>query len=179
MSIDPSPAPRLAGVHHLKLPVSDLDLSQRWYQSRLGYSVVQEFAEEGIVRGVVMEHPDGGPSFALRLDPARANAAAGFDYFSIGVPDKNAIEQLAQRLTAQGEEHAGVHFASVGWILPMLHDPDGHEIRFYTVEHHTETTLDQVRTVNDVVETEAQRIHEAEERLGAAQSTPPTKESRP
>ncbi len=178
MSIDTSPVPRLAGVHHLKLPVSDLERSQRWYASRLGYSVVQEFAEEGIVRGVVMEHPDGGPSFALRLDPARASAAAGFDYFSIGVPDKDTIEQLAQNLTAQGEQHAGVHFASVGWILPMLHDPDGHEIRFYTVERHTESDPGQVRTVNDVVETEDQRIQEAEARLSDAQSPPTLKESR-
>jgi hypothetical protein len=28
--------------------------------------------------------------------------------------------------------------ASTGWILPLLHDPDGHEVRFYTVAHHTE-----------------------------------------
>jgi hypothetical protein len=31
-----------------------------------------------------------------------------------------------------------VHFASIGWILPLLHDPDGHEVRFYTIEHHTD-----------------------------------------
>ncbi len=44
----------------------------------------------------------------------------------------------SERLTALGEEHAGVHLASLGWILRMLHDPDGHEVRFYTVDHHTE-----------------------------------------
>ncbi len=177
MNIDTASVPRLAGVHHLKLPVSDLDRSQRWYESRLGYTVVQQFVEEGVLRGVVMEHPAGGPSFALRLDPARARAAAGFDYFSIGVPDKDTIELIAQRLTTQGEHHAGVHFASVGWILPMLHDPDGHEIRFYTVQHHTEAPVNHVRVVNDPVETEDQRIHETETRTRTNQPHPTLKES--
>ena len=150
-------APRLAGVHHLKLPVSDLDRSRRWYESRLGYTLVQEFREEGRLMGLVMAHPDGGPSFALRLDAARAQAAAGFDYFSIGVPDKESILLLAARLTALGEEHAGVHFATIGWVLPMLHDPDGHEVRFYTVQHHTRPEVDDVLVVEDPVGTEAER----------------------
>ncbi len=70
----------------------------------------------------------------------RAAAAAGFDYFSIGVADKAAIEDLANRLTALGESHAGVHFASIGWILPDPKDPDEHEVRFYTVAQHTEVS---------------------------------------
>jgi hypothetical protein len=54
------------------------------------------------------------------------------------VPGQAAIDERAARLTAQGEDHGGVHFASIGWILPLLHDPDGHEVRFYTIEHHTD-----------------------------------------
>ena len=132
--------PVLAGVHHLKLPVSDLTRSAEWYQSRLGYRVAAEFAEQGTLMGYAMVHPAGGPDLALRLDPDRARAAAGFDYFSIGVPDREALDALAVRLTGLGEEHAGVHWASIGWILPLLHDPDGHEVRFYTMEHHCSWT---------------------------------------
>ncbi|GAA1808111.1 hypothetical protein [Actinomadura chokoriensis] len=61
----------------------------------------------------------------------------GFDHFAIGVPGKAELEGLAARLTALGDEHAGVHFATIGWILPGTHDPDGHEVRFYTTDHHT------------------------------------------
>src|SRR5262249_61492262 len=93
-------------------------------ESRLGYRAVIEFAEQGMLTGIGMRHPNGGPEFALRLDPARAEAAAGFDYFAIGVPSREALEALAARLTALGEPHAGVHFATIGWILPELHDPD-------------------------------------------------------
>ena len=80
--------PTLAGVHHLKLPVSDLDRSIAWYASRLGYQVVVEFRKHGRRAGVSMAHPAGGPWLGLVLDPERARAAAGFDYFSIGVPDR-------------------------------------------------------------------------------------------
>ena len=130
--------PHLAGVHHLKLPVRDLARSREWYTSRLGYEVELEFVEDGKLMGLAMRHPNGGPDFGLRLDPERAEAAAGFDYFSIGVPDKESIEALAARMTELGEEHAGVHRATAGWIMPLLHDPDGHEVRFYTIAHHTE-----------------------------------------
>jgi catechol 2,3-dioxygenase-like lactoylglutathione lyase family enzyme len=142
-------APVLAGIHHLKLPVTDLARSWEWYHSRLGYQVQMEMVEQGQLMGLALRHPNGGPPLGLRLDPDRARAAAGFDYFAIGVPDKEAIDQLATRLTALGEEHAGVHWASIGWILPYLHDPDGHEIRFYTHQHHTEPEPGQVTTIND------------------------------
>ena len=130
--------PTLAGVHHLKLPVADLDRSIAWYGACLGYQVVIEFRSGGRRSGVTMTHPDGGPWLGLVLDPDRARAAAGFDYFSIGVPDRVALESLAAHLTALGQPHAGVHFATVGWILPMLHDPDGHEVRFYSMEAHAD-----------------------------------------
>jgi catechol 2,3-dioxygenase-like lactoylglutathione lyase family enzyme len=130
--------PELAGVHHLKLPVSDLGRSRAWYESRLGYVTYLEFKEGGALMGIAMRHPEGGPDLGLRLAPEKAAAAAGFDYFSIGVPDRERIERLAEHLTELGEVHAGVHGDAIGWILPLLHDPDGHEVRFYTMDSHRE-----------------------------------------
>ena len=129
-------APELAGIHHVKLPVRELATTQAWYESRLGYRPELEFVEDGVLMGITMLHPNGGPHLAFRLNPELAAAAAGFDYFSIGVPTKEAMDALAARLDELGEQHAGVHFATIGWILPGLHDPDGHEVRFYTMEHH-------------------------------------------
>ena len=129
---------KLAGIHHVKLPVSDLERSREWYASRLGYEVQIRFVESGKLMGLAMTHPAGGPDFGLRLDPERAARSAGFDYFSIGVPDRDAIDAIAAHLTELGEEHAGVHWATIGWILPMLHDPDGHEVRFYTIAQHSQ-----------------------------------------
>jgi len=35
-----------------------------------------------------------------------------------------------------------------GSILPYLHDPDGHELRFYTIEEHTAYQPDQPMKVD-------------------------------
>ena len=161
-------APQLDGIHHVKLPVRDLARSRAWYESRLGYQTEAEFVEQGKLMGIAMRHPNGGPEFALRLDPARAEAAAGFDYFAIGVPSKEAMEDLAARLTSLGEQHAGVHYATIGWILPLLHDPDGHEVRFYTTVHHSEPPSEGVMRVEDPRE-RAEAI-EAAQAAGAAQA---------
>ena len=163
--MDMQDAPQLAGVHHVKLPVTDLARSREWYHTRLGYRVQIQFFEQGRVMGYVLEHPNGGPPLGLRLNPERARAAAGFDYFVIGVPDKETIEQLAARLTAMGEQHAGVRLATIGWILPHLHDPDGHEIRFYTYQQRTGLDPHAVTTINDPRESAERR-----EQVAAASS---------
>lgn len=156
------PAPRLAGVHHLKLPVRDLERSFAWYHRTLGYERNIEFVEHGKLMGIGMSHPAGGPGLTLRRDPRRAETASGFDYFVIGVPDKASLEALAARLDAQGAAYGGVHRASFGWILPDLHDPDGHEVRFYTWEHHTAVPeVGEFATITDPRETALRR--EAEE----------------
>jgi catechol 2,3-dioxygenase-like lactoylglutathione lyase family enzyme len=134
--VETDPVP-LAGVHHLKLPVRDLARSAAWYSRTLGYRRSAEFWEGDTLMGIGMDHPAGGPHIALRLDPGRAAAAAGFDYLAIGVPDRAGLNALADRLDSLGEAHGGVHSAMTGWVLPYLHDPDGHEVRLYTVEQHT------------------------------------------
>jgi catechol 2,3-dioxygenase-like lactoylglutathione lyase family enzyme len=159
-AISGAAAPILDGIHHLKLPVTDLARSLEWYRSRLGYQVKVEFVEEGTLMGVGLAHPAGGPDLGLRLDPDRARAAAGFDYFAIGVPDKAAIDRLACRLDELGQAHAGVHRASLGWILPEVPDPDGHALRFYTMEHHTDVAPGEVATIHDPRETADRRERE-------------------
>ena len=161
-------APVLAGIHHLKLPVTDLARSLEWYRSRLGYQVQVEFIEQGTLMGYALAHPAGGPYLSLRLDPDRARAAAGFDYFAIGVSDKAAMDLLARRLNELGQAHAGVHRASMGWILPEVLDPDGHTLRFYTMEHHTDAPPGEVTAIRDPRETAGRLEREEAERVASA-----------
>lgn len=149
--------PSLDGVHHLKLPVADLDRTAQWYSSRLGYRPMIRFTKDGRDTGLVMVHDAGGPMMSFVRDPGRAKRAAGFDYFSIGVRDKTTLDALAARLEALGEPHAGVHFATIGWILPDTHDPDGHEVRFYANDHHSNPADREVIVVEDPIGTEEQR----------------------
>jgi hypothetical protein len=39
----------------------------------------------------------------------------------------------------------------------LLHDPDGHEVRFYTITHHTDFDPETVATVHDPRETAERR----------------------
>ena len=49
----------------------------------------------------------------------------------MGAPDKAALDELARRLDNLGEPHGPVLRTPAGWVLPDLHAPDGHEMRFY------------------------------------------------
>jgi catechol 2,3-dioxygenase-like lactoylglutathione lyase family enzyme len=171
-------APRLDGVHHLKLPVSDLTRSRTWYESRLGYRLHIEFVEDGVLMGMALSHPNGGPELALRLDPVRAAAAAGFDYFSIGVPSEQQINELAVRLTSLGEKHAGVQRTTIGWILPYTHDPDGHEVRFYTTERHTDPPPDEVLRTDDLQRMTERPTRDPGTELGTPSSGSPADSAR-
>lgn len=111
--------PVLDGIHHIKFPATDLDQSRNWYTSRLGYQLGSEFVEQGVLMGIGLVHPAGGPDNALHLGPERSAGLGDFDFFSIGVPDKASNELLAERLTGLGEAHAGVYFAGIGWTSPL------------------------------------------------------------
>lgn len=50
-----------------------------------------------------------------------------------------------------------MHRASIGWILPERHDPDGHEVRFYTIQHHTELEPGEITVINDARENAERR----------------------
>ena len=124
-------APRLAGIHHLKVHVTDVRRSALWYQRVLGYRPVMEFTEADRLVGYGLDHPGGGTFLTLRLDPDHAADSAGRVYFEMGAPDKAALDELARRLDNLGEPHGPVLRTPAGWLLPDLHDPDGHEMRFY------------------------------------------------
>jgi len=68
------------------------------------------------------------------------------------VPSEEEINKLAARLTSLGEKHAGVHRTKIEWILPYTHDPDGHELRFYTTQRHTDPPFDAVLRIDDLQE---------------------------
>jgi catechol 2,3-dioxygenase-like lactoylglutathione lyase family enzyme len=124
--------PDLSGFHHVKLPVADLDRSRHWYTSVLGLSVDIEFIEDGVVRGLALSDSAGSLSLALRHDPARAAALAGFDLLALAVPARDAVEDWRRRLDELGQPHGGVVTGHRGGsVLVGLHDPDGIEIRLY------------------------------------------------
>ena len=37
----------ISGVHHIKLPVSDVGRSRAWYERVLGFELLMDFVEDG------------------------------------------------------------------------------------------------------------------------------------
>ena len=121
----------LAGFHHVKLPVSDIERSREWYERVLGLTVDIEFVEDGTVLGLALVDA-GTVSIALRVDPARAAAMSGFDAMALAVPTRAGVARWQERLDELGEPHAGILTGHRGGsVLVGLRDPDGIEIRLY------------------------------------------------
>ncbi len=129
-------APELAGIHHVKFPVTDLERSRRWYAQVFGLAVQMEFRDDddGPVMGVVFE-PAGGVLIALRQNADAARGIAGFDPVGLGVADRAALEVWAAHLDRHDIDHSPVIEASIGWLL-VFHDPDGLEHHLYTMAGH-------------------------------------------
>jgi hypothetical protein len=98
----------------------------------LGLEVAIEFIEDGELRGVALQFPDGSAPLALRHDPGRAAALAGFDLVALGVPTRDGIQAWAEHLAAIDQKHGGIVTGHRGGsVIVGLHDPDGIELRLY------------------------------------------------
>jgi len=87
--------------------------------------------EEGVLMGVAMCDPGGSIDLALRHDPVRAAALAGFDAFALCVPTPAALDAWQRRLEGLGEPYGGIVTGHLGRVLVGLRDPDGIEVRLY------------------------------------------------
>ena len=125
----------ILGIHHLKVPVTDLGRSREFYERVFDLQLLLEFPDaDGTVRGVAYV-PKGGFSWALRENPDAAKGLAGFDPFSILVKDKPDLEAWVARLDELGVAHSPIVQATIGWIL-SFEDPDGLELRLYSAAVH-------------------------------------------
>jgi catechol 2,3-dioxygenase-like lactoylglutathione lyase family enzyme len=122
----------LSGFHHVKLPVSDVARSRDWYTGVLGFTTDIEFVEDGVLMGVGLAQAGMAGGVALRHDPERAKALAGFDAVALLVPSREQVHEWKTRLDAAGEPHGGLVTGHRGGaVLVGLHDPDDIEIRLY------------------------------------------------
>lgn len=128
--------PSLCGFHHVKLPVSDVAESMAWYQRVLSFSVEIEFVEQGVLAGVGLIDGSGTTRLALRHRPDMAAHLTGFDPVAIAVPTLADLREWAEHFDRLGVAHGGVGVGHVGWLIGDLVDPDGIEIRLYTLEEH-------------------------------------------
>jgi catechol 2,3-dioxygenase-like lactoylglutathione lyase family enzyme len=132
------PVPSIVGVHHIKLPVTDLSRSRQWYERVLGLRVVGDFPDEdGTVRGLVGLLLGGASpvAVALRVHESAAAGIRGFDPVGLAVTDRQSLEAWAAWLDEVTVAHTPIRENSLGWTLDIP-DPDGTVLRLCTVAEH-------------------------------------------
>jgi catechol 2,3-dioxygenase-like lactoylglutathione lyase family enzyme len=126
------------GIHHVKLPVTEVTRSRDWYQRVLGLDQDLEFVEDGVLMGAILRDPEGRVCLGLRCEPERAAALTGFDPIALAVGTVAGLEAWQRRLDDLGEKCDGIVSGHYGSALIGLRDPDGIEVRFYTEESRDE-----------------------------------------
>ena len=126
-------------VMSVKIPVSDLAASRRWYADVFGLREVMEWPDaDGVVRGVALSGL-GQVLLALREHPVAAAATVGFGFLNVRVPAEADLPDCEAHLDQLQIRHTPVISGASGRLVGF-HDLDGHELSFYA-----RTTTDGVR----------------------------------
>lgn len=121
-------------VLSVKVPVSDLAVSRRWYADVYGLREEIEWPDDdGTVRGVTFSGL-GTVLLALRQDVDAATATRDFGIFNVRVAEGRDLSTCADHLDGLGVPHTPPIPAARGMLIGF-HDPDGHELSFYAETH--------------------------------------------
>lgn len=126
------------GLHHVRLPVSDVAATCAWYVEVLGFAELLIEEEESRIVGAVLVSPTG-VSVGLHLDPARAAALSGFAPVAWSVTDDAAIGAWTHRCDRLGVPHGPITRSETGTFVDV-DDPDGIVVRLRTAERPSTDT---------------------------------------
>jgi glyoxylase I family protein len=116
--------PAFAGVDHLSLTVTDLDVSERFYTGVLGFRVLVDF---GSVRS--LWHRETGFFLSLvRHDAGSAGPFSelhpGVDHIGLAAADRDELLAWEDRFRALGVRFTPIRNMALGYHL-NFRDPDG------------------------------------------------------
>jgi len=123
--------PTDVGLHHVRLPVSDVMRSRDWYLGVLGFEPRLFLEEEDHVVGVVVALRSG-LTVGLHYAPAFAAALNGFCSIALSVGAHDDLTHWCTYLDALGVDHSAPAEAHLGWQVE-IRDPDGHIIQLHTI----------------------------------------------
>jgi len=108
-------------MDHLAIPVRDQERSRRFYETYFGFGARPATRYDD---GVLMLYNAAG--FALALGPyAEQIARPTWMHFGVGLPDRNAVIALGDRLAADGVELVE-QWDEPDYVSVKCRDPDGY-----------------------------------------------------
>lgn len=119
-----------AGVSHVALTVTDLDVSERFYTEVLDFVVVMD-----VGYGRICMHPGTGFTLALlRPDGARGGAfselATGLDHLGLVAGSRAELEEWVRRFEEHGVTYTPIRDMELGHHL-NFRDPDDIALELY------------------------------------------------
>ncbi len=124
-------------IRQLKLPVSDLEASARWYAALFGLENAAEFVEQDVLRGVVLA--DHGAGFVIGLREREVCASkpvlAGHDIAAFELAGKEEVDALLAWCVELGVRHGEIHDRGEYGVAVDVADPDGTVLRFVAGAH--------------------------------------------
>jgi catechol 2,3-dioxygenase-like lactoylglutathione lyase family enzyme len=115
-----STLPKVNGLHHIRIPVSDLSATEDWFAQTFGFESILITEAEDRVIGVVMKHASG-IHIGLHDAPDRSAALRDFALIGLTVSDLGA---WPSQLDAIGVEHGDIIDAHLGKRL-LVYGPNG------------------------------------------------------
>ncbi len=116
--------PQFAGLNHVSLSVTDLDVSERFYVQVLG---LRRILDVGYARILIDQRT--GFVLALVRHPESTQArfselVTGLDHLGLAAADRDELVEWRARLEAAGVPHSPIQDMPLGYHL-NFRDPDG------------------------------------------------------
>jgi catechol-2,3-dioxygenase len=121
--------PRITGVSHVDLSVTDLATSTAWYQELLG--MVELFGHRNDERGYEVKYfiePNSGVVMGFEQHDANPGSPfderrVGLDHLSWAVESREELDAWLARLNERGIPHSGIAEQDM-WDVLVFRDPD-------------------------------------------------------
>lgn len=133
------PSPRITGISHVDLSVTDLEASLAWYQQLFG--MTQLFGGRNDERGYdVCYLIEQGSGVVMGFEQHDANAGGpfderrvGLDHLSFAVDSRAELDGWLGRLDELGIAHSGITEEQL-WDVLVFRDPDNVQLEFIYVK---------------------------------------------
>ena len=138
--------PRITGVSHVDLSVTDLATSTAWYQEPLG--MVELFGHRNDERGYEVEYfiePNSGVVMGFEQHDANPGSPfderrVGLDHLSWAVESREELDAWLARLNERGIPHSGITEQDM-WDVLVFRDPDNVQLELIYVKPAASTPI--------------------------------------